>query len=174
MINRYNQRMMRRIRSRRRRRHLHRIQVLMLMPNQQLLSVAVNGSRTRQLLFEDGELRRPAVQCYVSRHYGGFWVKSFSEDFIVNFYFNIKSFTVKLILKVKRKDRGTLAKRDAFRECKKLLHQSGVKFALQYPATPRVDIKKGLHCFKSPQKAIDFIRNEQSHPNKAANERDPL
>lgn len=27
--------------------------------------------------------------------------------------------------------RGTVAKRDAFRECKKALHQRGVKFALQ-------------------------------------------
>lgn len=58
--------------------------------------------------------------------------------------------------------RGTLAKRDAFRECKKMLHQRGIKFALQYPATLRIDTKEGPRRFDNPRKAMDFIRNELS------------
>ena len=56
--------------------------------------------------------------------------------------------------------RGTVTKRDAFRECKKMLHQRGVKFALQYPATLRIDTKEGSRRFVNPTTAMDFIRNE--------------
>uniref|UniRef100_A0A3Q2CS54 L1 transposable element RRM domain-containing protein n=1 Tax=Cyprinodon variegatus TaxID=28743 RepID=A0A3Q2CS54_CYPVA len=46
--------------------------------------------------------------------------------------------------------RGTVAKRDAFRECKKILHRRGVKFALQYPATT-ITTKEGSRRFDNPK-----------------------
>ena len=64
--------------------------------------------------------------------------------------------------------RGTVAKRDAFKECKKMLHQRGMKFALQYPATLRIDTKEGPRRFMNPRKAMDFIRNEPRSPPEAA------
>ncbi|KAF4073605.1 hypothetical protein AMELA_G00245110 [Ameiurus melas] len=60
--------------------------------------------------------------------------------------------------------RGTITKRDAFRECKKMLHQHGVKFALQYPATLKIDTKEGPRRFMNPRTAMDFIRNELHSP----------
>ncbi|KAE8283713.1 hypothetical protein D5F01_LYC19117 [Larimichthys crocea] len=58
--------------------------------------------------------------------------------------------------------RGTVAKQDAFRECKKVLHQRGVKFALQYPATLCVNTKEGSHGFDNSKAAMNFIRTELS------------
>ena len=59
--------------------------------------------------------------------------------------------------------RGTVTKRDAFRECKKMLHQRGVKFALQYPAMLRIDTKEGPRRFVNLTTAMDFIRKSYTH-----------
>lgn len=58
--------------------------------------------------------------------------------------------------------RGTVAKRDAFRECKKSLHQHGVKVALQYPATRHTDTKEGPCHFDNSKAVMNFIRSELS------------
>lgn len=55
--------------------------------------------------------------------------------------------------------RGTQAKRDAFKDCKKALHERRVKFALQHPATLRIETREGLKRFDDPKKAMDFIRS---------------
>lgn len=60
--------------------------------------------------------------------------------------------------------RGTVAKRDAFRECKKVLHQRGMKFALQCPATLRVDTKEGSRRFDNPKVGTSLEVNYPSWP----------
>lgn len=54
--------------------------------------------------------------------------------------------------------RGTQAKREAFKNCKKALHERRVKFALQYPATLRIDTADRPKRFDNQKKAMDFIR----------------
>ena len=55
--------------------------------------------------------------------------------------------------------RETLLKREAFRECKKLLHERGKTFSLVYPAVLRIDMGNGIpqKVFSDPQLAMDFI-----------------
>ena len=54
----------------------------------------------------------------------------------------------------------TLMKREAFRECKKLLHERKKTFSLLYPAVLRIDMDKGTppKVFSDPQLALDFIK----------------
>ena len=58
--------------------------------------------------------------------------------------------------------RDTVAKRDTFRECKRVLNQCGVKFALQYLAMLCVHTKEGSRRFDNPKAAMNFIRSELS------------
>ncbi|CAL9700065.1 unnamed protein product [Knipowitschia caucasica] len=54
--------------------------------------------------------------------------------------------------------RETQGKREAFRQCKKLLHERKIKFSLLYPALLIINTGGGpSRTFDEPQKAIDFI-----------------
>lgn len=55
--------------------------------------------------------------------------------------------------------RETQEKRDAFRQCKRTLHELGIKFRLLYPAMLTIYVGDGPpQTFKDPQRAMDFIQ----------------
>ena len=54
--------------------------------------------------------------------------------------------------------RGTLTKREAFKDCKQALHDRGVKFALLHPANLRINIPGGpVQFFTEPAKSMEAI-----------------
>ncbi|KAL0160094.1 hypothetical protein M9458_043819, partial [Cirrhinus mrigala] len=50
--------------------------------------------------------------------------------------------------------RATQLKREKFRECRRALHARGVKFAMMYPATLRVETIEGYKRFVCPKEAL--------------------
>ena len=55
--------------------------------------------------------------------------------------------------------RGTQTKRGAFKDCKKILHDNGLKFALLHPATLRINTKPGepVKLYTDPVKDMKGI-----------------
>lgn len=51
----------------------------------------------------------------------------------------------------------TQEKRNAFKQCKKALHDRQIKFALLFPAMLKIDLKDGTKRFNDPKKALAFI-----------------
>lgn len=54
---------------------------------------------------------------------------------------------------------STREKRDQFKECKKVLHQRKITFALMFPARLRINTKDGSKVFTCPNQAMSFIES---------------